>query len=327
MLAPWLLFALGLGALLTGGYLVVEGSSSLARSMGTSPLVVGLTVVAFGTSAPELAVNLAAAIERTTDVAFGNVIGSNIANLGLILGLAATVRTLDIQSTMITREIPIMLLATAAAAVMALDLQLVGRPSAFDRTDGLLLLLFFAAFLYVIAGNVLRRRIQDPLLVASGSALPVMRKWPIWTSAGISLLGLAALGAGGHLAVRGATDLATAAGAPVAVIGLSIVAVGTSLPELVTSLVAAVRREADIAVGNIVGSTLFNLLFIMGITATVRSVPQPPSGQLDVLALVVITVLVLPFSITTAHSIVRSEGLILLVSYAAYIAWRFGLFA
>ena len=326
MLSSLLLFAVGLSALLLGGYLLVEGASSMARAAGVPPLVIGLTLVAFGTSMPELAVNVSAALAGSSEIAFGNVIGSNIANIGLIAGVAATIRTLQIQSQLILREIPLMLLATGAAAVMAFDVPLGVGPAVYDRADGLLLLLFFGVFLYAIVGDVVRRRHRDPLVATTIETAPTDARWSAAKSAAIGTLGLGALVAGGEVAVRGAVDMSIALGVPPAIIGLSVVAVGTSLPELVTSVIAAVRGEADIAVGNIVGSNIFNLLFIMGATAVIRPTPVPSSGYQDVVGLIAFSILLLLFGLTHGRRIVRSEGLGLLMLWAAFVAWRVGLF-
>jgi cation:H+ antiporter len=325
LLIDLLNLAFGIAALAWGGYLVVEGASSLARILGVSQLVVGLTVVAFGTSAPELSVNLLAAVEGETDLAFGNVIGSNIANIGLILGLAAVVRNLDIQSQLITRELPMLLLATTAAALMALDPLLAGTPAEYDRGDGLLLLLFFTVFMYGIVREWWQGRHEDSLVRSSGATRRATPRWPAVKSVGICLVGLTVLIVGGEAAVSGATGLALVAGVPPAVIGLSVVAVGTSLPELVTSLVAAIRGNADIAVGNIVGSNIFNLLFVLGLTACLRPTPVPPSGLVDIAALVFFAFLLVPISLARGRCIVRTEGWILLVLWGGYIAMRYAL--
>jgi cation:H+ antiporter len=322
----FLLLTVGLGLLVTGGYLVVEGASSLARRLGVSKLVVGLTVVAFGTSAPELAVNLSAAVGGDADIAFGNIIGSNIANIGLILGLASLIGCLAIHSQLITRELPLLLLATAGTAIMALDPLLGGGQAVFDRGDGLLLLLLFAVFMYGMVRDILPRRDTDSLIRASGDTRPPTARWRMAASVGVTVAGLGLLVSGGNLTVKGAEDVALSLGVPPSVIGLTIVAVGTSLPELVTSLVAAVRQEADIAVGNIVGSNIFNLLFILGVTAAIRPIPVPAAGSIDILALVLFTAILVPFSLTNGRCIVRSEGVVLLVLWVAYIALRVGVF-
>lgn len=315
----------GLAGLVGGGYLVVEGASSLARRLGVSQLMVGLTVVAFGTSMPELAVNLSAAVNGDAEIAFGNIIGSNIANIGLILGLAAIIGTLAIHSQLITRDLPLLLLATAGPAIMALDPLLRGGQAMFDRTDGLLLLLLFAVFMYGVVRDVLPRRDTDSLIQASGDTRPPAARWTMPASVGFTALGMGLLVWGGSFTVKGAEGVALSLGMPASVIGLTIVAVGTSLPELVTSLVAAARQEADIAVGNIVGSNIFNLLFILGITATVRPIPVPASGNIDIIALALFTAILVPFSLTNGRCIVRTEGVVLLVLWIAYITLRVGL--
>jgi cation:H+ antiporter len=321
----FLSLTVGLAVLVGGGYLVVEGASSLARRLGVSKLTVGLTVVAFGTSAPELAVNLSAAVRGDADIAFGNIIGSNIANIGLILGLAAIIGTLAIHSQLITRELPLLLLATAGAAIMALDPLLRGGQAVYDRTDGLLLLLLFAVFMYGMVRDVLPRRDTDSLIKASEDTRPPTARWTLPVSIALTVLGLGLLVAGGDVTVRGAEGVALSLNLPASVIGLTIVAVGTSLPELVTSVVAGIRQEADIAVGNIVGSNIFNLLFILGITATVRPIPVPASGNIDIIALALFTAVLVPFSLTNGRCIGRTEGVALLVLWIAYVALRLGL--
>jgi len=320
------MLAVGIAVLVGGGYLVVEGASSLARRMGVSKIVVGLTVVAFGTSAPELAVNLSAAVEGDAQVAFGNILGSNIANIGLILGLAAMIGCLAIHSQLITRELPLLLLATAGTAIMAIDPLLGGGQAVFDRADGLLLLLLFTVFMYGMVRDILPRRDTDSLIKASGDTRPPTARWAMAASVGVTALGLGLLVWGGSLTVKGAEGVALLLDLPAAVIGLTIVAVGTSLPELVTSLVAAVRQEADIAVGNIVGSNIFNLLFILGVTATIRPIPVPSSGIVDIVAMVLFTAILVPFSLTNGRCIVRTEGVTLLALWIAYVSLRLGLF-
>lgn len=315
----YVLLCLGLGLLLAGGFALVNGASQLARAFGIPSFVVGLTVVAFGTSAPELAVNGLAAIQGNAGVSFGNVIGSNLANVGLILGIAGLMAPLTIESVVLRREIPMMLLATAAAVVMGLDVSLRGGSAAYDRSDGLLLLLFFSVFLYTATATVLRKRESDPLLEQSSEALPD-RKAPA-RSAVLVVLGLAGLGLGADLTVDNAVVIASAVGVSPAIIGLSIVAIGTSLPELVASVVAVGRGETDLAVGNVVGSNVFNLLFILGITGTIAPVPVPAGGVLDLIALAVVSVLVLVFSFR-GRTIDRLEALVLLGMWVAYGSWR-----
>lgn len=325
MLSSVLLLLVGLATLIGGGYLVVEGASSVTRALGVSPLAVGLTVVAFGTSAPELAVNLTAVIEGKTEIAFGNVIGSNIVNIGLIVGVTALIRGLQINSQLLGRELPIMLLSTAVAVVMALDPLIRDTPAMYDRGDGLLLLLFFGIFLFGSLREIVGRKDGDTLLAASSRIAPRLNRRSLTLSAGFCILGLGALGAGAELAVRGASRLAAIAGVPLSVVGATVVALGTSLPELVTSLVAALRREADLAVGNVVGSNIFNLAFILGVTAVVRPLPVPSSGLVDLAILAVLSLLLLLFSVGRKRRVTRLQGTILLLSWIGYAAGRLSL--
>lgn len=309
----------GLGLLVGGGFAVVQGASQLARRLGVPSFVVGLTVVAFGTSAPELAVNSLAALRGTPGISFGNVVGSNLANLGLILGVAGLIAPLRISSVVLLREIPIMLLATAAVLILGMDSVLRGVPSGYDLADGLVLLLIFTVFLYTAAATVLRKRESDVLVHQSSDQLA--------TGAGPLRLalqiigGLAALIFGADMAVDGASTLAALAGVPPSVVGLTIVAIGTSLPELVASVVAMTKGETDLAVGNVVGSNIFNLLFILGVTSTIAPVPVPPGGFGDLMAVAAMSLALLLFS-TTGRHVGRNEAMVLLSAWIAYGLWR-----
>lgn len=310
-----LLLLAGLALLLAGGEGLVRGASGLARQLGVSPLAIGLTVVAFGTSMPELAVNLLAALRGDTAVSFGNVVGSNIANVGLILGCAALIRPLDVQSTVVVREIPMMLIASAAAIVLGL------RVHVYDRTDGIVLLLFFSIFLYYTVMEVLRDRRSDPLVAESKAAAPSGGRSAL-THTLLSAAGLVGLIAGAEATVTSAVSMAEALGVPRAVVALSVVAVGTSLPELVTSLVAARRGQVDLAVGNVVGSNIFNLLFVLGVTSIVRPVAIPAAGVTDLLVMTGLSGALLLFASTHERRIVRWEGGLLLATYAVYLFLR-----
>jgi MscS family membrane protein len=275
----------GLMLLIGGGEGLVRGAGALARQLGVPQLVVGLTVVAFGTSAPELAVNVTAAWRGSTDVAFGNVVGSNLANIGLVLAVCGLLRPLAVQGIVVSREIPMMLLATAAACVLALD-RLGGRaPELFDRSDGLMLLLLFGVFLYYTAADVLRQRSADPFVQQAGGVAPLDRLRSAAPSALVTGGGLVLLVLGGQLTVWGAIGVAEALGVPRSVIGLTLVALGTSLPELATGIVAVRRGHTDLAMGSVVGSNIFNLLFILGVTSTLHPVELPAGGAMDLLVL------------------------------------------
>jgi cation:H+ antiporter len=319
-----LLLVVGCALLVAGGRAVVAGASRLAAAFGVSELAVGLTVVAFGTSAPELALNLRAAVRDHTAIAFGNIFGSNIANTALIVGASALVAPLRIQSRTLSREIPIMLLATAAAVLLGLD-RIRGARDAYDRLDGLLLLLGFAIFLYGAVSAIAARGWLDPLarqareaaerieLPSAGAALALV---------GVGLLGLAG---GAELTVTNAVAIAADLGVPQVVIGLTLLALGTSLPELATCLAAVSRGQVDLAVGNVVGSNIFNLLFVLGVTATIREVSVPAGGVIDLAALSLFSLFLLRVSFTYGSRIVRGEGLVLLAAYGVYVVGRFAL--
>lgn len=320
MILDAVILLVGLALLLAAGDILVRGASTLARRLGVSPLVIGLTVVAFGTSAPELAVNVLAALEGSTALSFGNIVGSNIANIALILGCAALIRPLAVQGSVIVREIPMMLLATAAFLIMEFD-RLRGAAEEFDRSDGLLLLLLFGVFLYYTVAEVVRMRGKDPLATQMTEAGTPGRGRSILLSALLVAGGLAGLIGGARLTVSGAVAIAQALAVPRVVISLTVVAPGTSLPELATSVMAAMRGHADLAVGNVVGSNIFNVLFIMGVTAMIRPVAVPTMGQVDLLVMTAVSVVFLPLAVTGGRRIVRSEGAFLVVLYVGFVVW------
>lgn len=323
MVLQAVLFAVGLALLLGGGESLVRGASALARRLGWSTAVIGLTVVAFGTSAPELVVSLLSAARGTSEIAFGNVLGSNVANLGLLLGLTALILPLRVDSTLLTREIPLLLLVSAAALVMGLDRWLGTGDDLISRADGIVLLLLFVLFLYANARDVLRAPSADPLLVAADAArgAGVERAPSLGRAWFLTLVGLVGLASGGHLVVGAAVELARAVGVSEVVIGCTIVAVGTSLPELVTCLAAARQGQDDLAVGNLVGSNVFNLLFILGGTALLLPVPVPSGGWVDLAVSAALAGLLVPMAFTQRR-ISRAEGAVLLAVYVAYSAWQ-----
>jgi cation:H+ antiporter len=316
-----LMVILGLCLLVGGGDIMVRGAAALARQLGVPPLAIGLTVVAFGTSTPELAVNVSAAAGGNGTLAFGNLVGSNLANVGLVLAVSALLRPLVVESVVVTREIPMMLLASTATLVMGFDMLRGQESSAYDRSDGVMLLLLFGVFLYYTIAETLRRRSADPLVQQASEHPPGGRLSSLAVSSALVVGGIVGLVAGGQLTVQGAVGVATALGASKGVVGLTVVAVGTSLPELSASLMAARRNELDLAVGNVVGSNVFNLLFVLGVTATIRPVPVPPLGHADLLAMLVIALVMLVLSFSRGR-LGRPAGVLLLLSYATYIAWR-----
>jgi cation:H+ antiporter len=305
----YLLLVIGFPFLIGGATLLVKGASSLALRLGVSELVVGLTIVSMGTSAPELVVSMFSAFQGATDLAVGNVIGSNIANLLLILGASAVLRPLVLERNIIWREIPFGLLATLVLAVLAND-QLLGgaKGSSIDRGDGLALLGFFAVFLYYLA--------SVPRTVDERSSHPVGIAMAVVLVTG----GIIGLVLGGQWIVQGAVATASALGMSEALIALTIIAVGTSLPELATSLVAAYQGKADMAIGNVVGSHVFNVLWILGFTATITPISFNPILNSDLGFLVVVTLLLMLLAFFGKRfRFGRKGGVAFLLLYAGYL--------
>ena len=321
MLFDILILVAGLIFLLGGGELLVRGAAALARSLGISPLAIGLTVVAFGTSAPELAVNIRAAITDSGTLAFGNIFGSNMANIGLIVGLAAVLTPLPIQNIIVRRELPMMLLSLAAASAMAFDIQLGEQRDEFSRSDGIIFLLFFIVFMYYTVGDLLRQRAEDR---ASPDRLEGVREdfGSSLRNGVIAMLGLAALLVGARMTVMASVDLARALEIPEVVIGLTMVSIGTSLPELVAALAAVRRNQLDIAVGGIVGSNIFNTLLVAGATSVVRPMKIPEGGHLDLGVTILLSLILMMNARSHNRSIIRSEGVVLLLVYLSYMSWR-----
>ncbi|TNE48313.1 MAG: calcium/sodium antiporter [Bacteroidetes bacterium] len=316
MLTNFLLIALGIVFVSFGARMVVNGSSSLAKRLNVSDLVIGLTVVSFGTSAPELVVSVVAAKNGTAEVALGNVIGSNIMNICVILGLTAILQPLRIQRNTIWKEIPLSLLGVIVAFFLAGDVWLdSASTAAISRTDGLVLLCFFSIYLYYMF-EVAR---QSPSYAV---ATPELRDTPVWLASGITVIGLIGLVYGGQLIVDSAVEVARVFGISEAIIGLTLVSIGTSIPELATSVVAAINGKADLAVGNVVGSNIFNVFFILGTSATVAPLPVGHITLVDFGVCVLATLLMFGGSfILTPRVLHRYEGGTLLLLYVIYLFW------
>lgn len=298
----YFLFAVGLVVLLLGGELLVRGASALARRAGMSPLLIGLTVVGFGTSAPELLVSVDAALDGQPSIALGNALGSCVANILLILGAAAIIFPLQVPIRRLWRDLGFMLLAVAAIWIMLAN-------GTVSRFDGLLLLAGLAAFLTTAIAT--SEAVTDP---CGGPAAPV------WQAAALTLGGLVMLVIGADLLVESASEIARGFGISPAVIGLTVVAVGTSLPELATSVIAAIRRQTDIAVGNVVGSNIFNIFGILGTTAMISPIPAEARFVTTDMPWVAGTALGLALVAALLGTVPRLVGAGLLLIYAAYIA-------
>jgi cation:H+ antiporter len=307
--------ALGLAVLYFGAEWLVGGAAGLARSFGIRQLVIGLTVVAYGTSSPELVVGISAGLRDQGAIALGNVIGSNIANLGLILAISALIRAPRVDRQIVVREVPVLLVATGLVPLGLLD----GRISTVEACALLVLAVGYTAWMLVTStrgGTVQAEEVAADAAKASGLA-------PSHSRLRLALLTLAGLGgliSGGHLLVNGAVGVARVAGLSDQVIGLTIVAVGTSLPELATSVIAAIRGHGDIAVGNVVGSNIFNVLLILGTSGLVGSIQAPlASIGVELVALAAMT-LIAAVAMTTRRTVGRLEATVMLLGYVAFLS-------
>ena len=305
----------GIVVLYFGAEWLVRGASRLASSLGVSPIVVGLTVVSLGTSAPELVVCLVAALQGNPGLAIGNVMGSNLANIGLILGLTSLVHPLEVKHRVVWREMPIMLLITFSIYPIAFD-------GVLNWTDGLMLLVVLLAYLVWVFRSGHREEIKSSPGPSDSIATPE-RAVSLLNPKDIGqvALGSAFLVLGGYCIVKGAVEVASALGVSEVIIGLTVVAIGTSLPELATSMVAAMRQEVDIAVGNIIGSNIFNLTAILGTTALVRPIMIPETVLSRELAGVVFMSLLLLPILRNGWQVKQWEGALLLTAYIGMGWW------
>lgn len=305
----WLL--LGVGLLYIGGEGLVRGAAAFGRRHGLSPMVIGLTIVSVGTSSPELAASLAGVFKGAPAVSLGNIVGSNIANLGLVLGLTAFIWPLTVAARFIRREVPFMLLTSALMFLLVRD-EVVGR------LEGALLLAILIVYLRSLLSSSEQSSIESEFAEAYGSGS---------TSAGWSLtailVGIGLLVLGANALILGAVGVARMMGVSERVIGLTIVAFGTSLPELASSVVAAIRREGDIVLGNLIGSNIFNILFILGATAAIRPVPvMGESFWVDLIAMMVVSLIAWAL-LHTGRRLARAEGALLMTFYCAYVIYLF----
>lgn len=309
--AIWLV--VGFVLLIKGADLLVDGSSSVARLAGIRELVIGLTIVSFGTSAPELLVNVVASLNGSSELAVGNVLGSNIANIFLILGVAAVIYPLKVHTNTTYKEIPFQLLAALVIIFLAYDYWF--NPGGFNGLqvgDGLVLLGFFAIFMYYVFSI---SKGEDT--VKAEVAEMGLGKSVIWI-----LGGIIGLGYGSHLIVEHSVSLATFAGVSERMIGLSIVAIGTSLPELAASAMAAYKRNTDLAIGNVVGSNIFNIFWIFGLSAVINPIAVQETSLVDFLLNIAASLLLFGvLFVGKRHEIERSQGGLFLLIYISYIAF------
>jgi len=309
---------IGLVFLVAGAELLVKGAATIASKLGIAPVIIGLTVVAFGTSAPELAVSVSAALGGDADVALGNVVGSNIANILLILGASAVIGGLAVSQRIIRFDIPLLIVVSVVAFLMALD-------NTIGRIDGIILF----AVVITYTGWLIRQargerediveEYTESVETLEGAAV----ERPLWFNVILVVAGLVVLVVGSQLLVNSATDIAEAAGISDLVIGLTVVAIGTSLPELATSILAAIRGQRDIAVGNVIGSNLFNLMSVLGLSSIVSSNGIPVSDvslRLDFPVMLVATIVLVPI-VWSGFEIKRWEGFVLIAFYFVYVAY------
>ncbi|MCU0482022.1 MAG: calcium/sodium antiporter [Anaerolineae bacterium] len=312
MLLDIVYIIIGIIGLVWGGNWLVTGSARLAESFGIPRLIVGLTIVALGTSSPELLVNLSSVLNGSTDLALGNVVGSNISNIGIILGISGIIAPIVVHATLIRREIPIMIVVAVGMYLLALDGQL-------NQFDGILLLLGFVAFnglmIWVTLQNRPLAHVDDVAEFSTQEIRSIKR--PIELARLVA--GLVILIVGANLTVQGAINIATALGVSELIIGITIVAVGTSLPELMASLIAAIRKESELAIGNVVGSNIFNILLILGTTSAIQPINIPPSAlQFDILVMLAFSLLLFPLA-WMGNKLDRWECGVLLAGYVVFV--------
>ncbi|MDE6072622.1 MAG: calcium/sodium antiporter [Muribaculaceae bacterium] len=310
---------LGLVLILVGANALTDGASALAKKWGMSDLVVGLTVVAFGTSAPELVISVMSAVNGNAGLAIGNVVGSNIFNVCAIVGITALVTPIKVSKGIMRADIPLVILSALVLLVMGNSSLLDGNgENILTRVDGIILLLFFVIFMY----HTFSSANEPEAGAASGEENAPIKMMPLWKSVLWVVGGLAGLIYGGDRFVAGASGLASGLGVSDAVIGLTIVAAGTSLPELATSITAALKGKTGIAIGNVIGSNIFNIFLVLGCSATVRQLPFGSVGNVDLLVLTATSLLFWIFGyVYKERTISRPEGALLLACYIGYMIW------
>jgi cation:H+ antiporter len=322
-----ILFLIGFFFLIKGADFLVMGASSIAKKFGLSSLMIGLTIVAFGTSLPELLVSVFASVQGSAELAITNIIGSNISNTLLILGASALVAPLVVRKNTINKEIPFSLLAVLVVFVLTNDVLLDGgSANLLSRIDGLILLMFFVIFIYYsfsLKKEVKVKTILEKLRIKRHKNKEgEIEKFSNFRSIIFIAIGLVGLYFGGTWIVDGAITIARTIGLSEAFIGLTIVSIGTSLPELVTSVTAAKRGQTDMAVGNVIGSNIFNLFWILGLSSTIHVIPYNVSLNFDVVLLIIATIILIPLVYAGKKNVLtKKEGFILLALYLSYIAF------
>lgn len=310
----YVLLLVGFVLLIKGADYFVEGASGIARLLRVPPILIGLTIVAFGTSSPEATVSIIAALEGSAGVAVGNVVGSNIFNITLVVGVAAFLYPLRVQSDSIKREIPFTLLASVVLLILMSDVALQGfGGNMITRADGLIFLLFFSIFMYYVIDNGLKSRKEGV-----DNSAPMNIRWG--KNVFITLIGLAAIIVGGQFVVDNGTKIAYSLDMSETLVGLTIIAIGTSLPELVTSITAALKKQSEIAIGNIIGSNIFNILFVLGASSVISPLSVSGEVMIDVVFMIILTVVLFVFA-RTGYKIGKIEGIVLTIAYIVYLVY------
>lgn len=315
----YILLLLGLAMILFGANFLTDAASAIAARFRISQLVIGLTIVAFGTSAPELVVSVTSAMKGISDMSIGNVVGSNLFNTTMIVGVTAMVAPIAVQKNTLRAEIPLCILASLVLLFLSMDgwgLLPVDVPNMLSRTDGLVLLAFLAIFMgYTF--SIAQQSKEEPSVGLTQKPLA------IWKEILLLLLGFAMLIYGGNLFVNNASAIARSWGVSDAMIGLTLVAMGTSLPELATSVVAALKKNPELAIGNAIGSNLMNIFLVLGASATVAPLSLGEIGSLDLWYVVFVSVILFLVSLVMGRRrILRGEGLVLVLLYIGYIVYR-----
>lgn len=310
----YFLFIIGFIILIKGAELLVNGASTIAKKLKVSDLVIGLTIVAFGTSAPEMFVNVSASIQGNSGIAIGNIIGSNIANILLILGVSTLIFPLAVQSTTVWKEIPFSLLAALILGILANDYLIDHKEnSELTRSDGLILIGFFIIFIYYIFSIAKK---------SENAVNEEFKQLSNFMTVAYIILGLTGLILGGTWISNGAVKIAAKFGVSEYLIGLTVVAVGTSLPELATSAVAAYKKNTNIAIGNVIGSNIFNIFWVLGLSAVIKPLPFQPSANSDLAMTVFSSILLFALLfVGKKHVLKKWQGILFLILYAGYIVF------
>lgn len=312
-----LLLLLGLGLILAGANFLTDGSASIAKRFGLSDFIIGITIVSLMTSSPELVVSITSALDNASSMAVGNVVGSNIFNILIIIGVVAVIKPIKVKSGILTNDIPLVILSAVVLLVIGMGPILDGAPMKITRVSGIILLLFFAIFMrYTISAAKKVNVEEDPSIESEKEIKPL----PIWKSLIYLFGGLGALIFGGQWFVDGATGIARTLGWSEGLIGLTIIAAGTSLPELATSVVAAKKGYPGICIGNVIGSNIFNIFLILGLSATISPLDFGTIALFDLLVMTGASLMFFAFARWIGNRVInRFEGSVMIVSYVLYI--------